>query len=201
MAFYPKNTALQAKGMAGGKSNAGYGIKRLTVVASKATAASTTGVHAAVTSNGSPQTVTTGITQPSVPRNITATAGGTGADIKAIQVTINGKDYAGNVISETLPAFTVDTPGTVQGNKAFKTITSIVIPAHDGNGATTAIGFGEKLGLPDKLDNNTILQAALGGTKEATAPTVTVSASSLANNTVDLNSALNGSQVDVWYMA
>ena len=201
MPFYPKNTALQARGMRGAKADAGYATKRLTVAGSKATAANTTGIHAAVTDNGSQQTITTGITQPSTPRNITATAGGTGADIKAVQVTVNGTDYEGKPISETLPAFTVDTPGTVQGVKAFMTVTSIVIPAHDGTGATTAIGFGEKLGLPDRLDTNTVLQAALGGTKEATAPAVTVHASNLASNTVKLNSTLNGSQVDVFYIA
>jgi len=34
---------------------------------------------------------------------------------------------AGEAITETLPAFTVDTAGTVTGSKAFKTITSITI--------------------------------------------------------------------------
>src|SRR3990172_3742306 len=71
------------------------------VAASKATAANTAGIHAAVTDNGSQQVVTTGITQPSTPRSITATAGGTAGDIKAIQVIIAGTDYAGNAITET----------------------------------------------------------------------------------------------------
>lgn len=170
------------------------------IPAAAATAASTTGIHAAVTDNGAQQVVTTGITQPSVPRNITATAGGTGTDIKAIQVIIAGTDYAGNAITETLPAFTVDTPGTVVGNKAFKTITSITIPAHDGLGATTAIGFSEKMGMPDLLAHNTVLFAFLGNTKEGTAPTVTVDAANLSGNTFDLNSALNGTVVDIYYL-
>lgn len=170
------------------------------VSAANATVTSTTGIHAAVTDNGSQQVVTTGITQPSVARNINATAGGTAGDIKAIQVIIAGTNEAGDAITETLPAFTVNTPGTVTGSKAFKTITSITIPAHDGLGATTAIGFGEKLGLPHKLSHNTVLASFLGNTLEGTAATVAVSASVLESNTVDLNSALNSTVVDVYYI-
>lgn len=160
----------------------------------------TTFVHAAVTDTGSPQTITTAITNPVVPRNITATAGGTAADVKAIQVTINGTDMNDAVITEDLPAFTVNTTGTVVGSKAFKTVTSIVIPAHDGTGATTAIGTGAKLGLPDKLSRNTVMAAYLNGVREATAPTVTVSSTVLSSNTATLNSALDGSAVVIDYI-
>lgn len=137
--------------------------------------------------------------QPDVCRNITATAGGTAADIGAIQVTITGTDMRDDVITEDLPAFTVNTAGTVQSTKAFKTVTAVSIPAHDGTGATTSIGVGDKLGLPYKNDRNTVLAAFLNGTKEGTAPTVTSSASVLASNTVDLNSALDGNEVVIDY--
>jgi hypothetical protein len=50
-------------------------IGHFEVIASKADAASNTGVHAAVTDTGGAQTVKTSITSPDVPRNITATAG------------------------------------------------------------------------------------------------------------------------------
>lgn len=160
----------------------------------------TTAVHAAVTDTGAQQVITTGITNPDVPRNITATAGGTAADIKAIQVIVNGTDASGASISETLPAFTVDTAGTVTGSKAFKTITSITIPAHDGTGATTAVGTGAKLGVPDRLPGrNNVLAAYLNGVKEGTAPTVVADASNLSGNTVTLSSALNGSAVVIDY--
>lgn len=158
---------------------------------------STTAVHAAVTDTGSQQVITTGITNPAVPRNITATAGGTAGDIKAIQVTVAGTDIEGNPITETLPAFTVDTPGTVIGSKAFATVTSITIPAHDGTGATTAIGTGAKLGLPVRLSRNTVLAAFLNGAREGTAPTVAFSGAAVDSNTVQLSSALNGSAVIV----
>lgn len=170
------------------------------VEATKATVANTTGIHAAVVDTGVQQVVTTAITQPSVPRNITATAGGTATDIKAITVTITGTNYKDEVITEVLPAFTVDTAGTVTGSKAFKTVTSITIPAHDGTGATTAIGFGEKLGLPYLLTHNTVLAAYRNNVLEGTAPAVALSATLIESNTVDLNSALNGTVVDVYLM-
>ena len=130
-------------------------------------------------------TVTTAITNPSVPRNITATAGGTNTDIKAVQVTITGTNCMDEVITEVLPVFTVDTAGTVIGSKAFKTVTSISIPAMDGAGATVAIGFGEKLGLPYKLVHNTVLKTYLGNVLEGTAATVTTSTTAIDGNTID----------------
>lgn len=157
----------------------------------------TTAVHAAVTDTGVDQTVTTGITNPAVPRNVTATAGGTNTDIKAVSVIVTGTNSEGNTISETLPAFTVDTAGTVVGSKAFATVTSILMPAHDGTGATTAVGTGAKLGVGDRLVNNTVLRAIFNGVVEATAPTVATSTTAVESNTVTLNSALNGSAVSI----
>jgi len=163
-----------------------------------AVAADTDGIHAAIVDTGEEQTIATGITNPAVPRNITAAAGGTAGDIKAIQVIVAGTNAAGEAITETLPAFTVDTAGSVIGSKAFATVTSVTIPAHDGTGATTAIGFGSKLGLPYKLARNTVLAAFLDNTKEGTAPTVAVSASVLESNTITLNSTLAGKAVDAY---
>lgn len=183
----------------GAAVNDGTGVRVISKSLGSPAAASNTAVHAAVTDNGTEQTITTGITIPDVPRCVTATAGGTATDIGAIQVTVNGTNAAGAAISEVLPAFTVDTAGTVTGSKAFATVTSIVIPAHDGLGATTAIGTSDKLGLGAHLARNTVLAAFLAGTKEGTAPTVAVSASALESNTVDLNSALNGGEVIVDY--
>lgn len=159
----------------------------------------TTAVHAAVTDTGEDQVVTTGITNPDVPRNVTATAGGTAADVKAIQVIVAGTNYEGVAITETLPAFTVNTTGTVTGSKAFKTVTSITIPAHDGTGATTAVGTGAKLGLPERLSRNSITAAYLNNVKEGTAPTVAVSSTAIESNTATLNSTLDGTAVRVDY--
>ena len=200
--FYPPNPALgqELQGVLNARTVDRGFLAHLQLTAAQAAAASTTGVKSAVTDNGVAQIITTGITNPPFPRNITATAGGTAGDIKAIQVTIEGTNEAGETITELLPAFTVDTAGTVVGSKAFKTVTKITIPAHDGTGATTAIGFGDKIGLPHKLSQNTLQMAFLNNVEEVDAPSVTVSSTLLESNTVDLDSALNGTVCDLWYL-
>lgn len=168
------------------------------VLAVAAVVGTNTAAHAAIAAAVTPVETTTGFTNPAVPRNVTATAGGTAADIKAVQVVVEGTNYADEVITETLPAFTVDTAGTVSGSKAFKTITKVTIPGMDGAGATVSVGFGAKLGLPFKLSHNTVLAAYLDNTKEGTAPTVVVSATVLESNTITLNTALSGKIVDAY---
>jgi hypothetical protein len=140
------------------------------------------------------------INNPSPERNVTATAGGTAGDIKAISVIVNGTNSDNDEISETLPAFTVNIAGTVVGNFAFKTIDSIEIPPHDDVAATTSIGTGAKLGLGRELTRNTILFAYLNQVKEAVAPTVVVDPDEVHKNTATLDSALDGSPVDLYYL-
>lgn len=171
-------------------------IAHVQVPAALAVAAVADGVLAAV--NGAAQAITTGFTNPTYPRNITATAGGTAGSIKAVQVVVEGTDMNNDVITETLPAFTVDTPGIVTGSKIFKTVTKVTVPAHDAASATTAIGFGSKLGLPFKLAHNTVLATYFDNAIESTAPTVTVSASALSGNGMTLNSTLDGKVVDAY---
>lgn len=156
-------------------------------------------VRAAVTDTGVQQVITASITNPAVCRNVTATSGGTATDIKAIQVIVAGTNINGESITETLPVFTVDTATTVVGSKAFATVTSITIPAHDGTGATTSVGTGAKLGIPTKLSRNIVQAAYLADVKEGTPPTVTVSSTAVESNTVTLSSALAGTAVVVLY--
>lgn len=172
-------------------------VERLDLGSPAATSA--TAVHAAITDTGSPQTVTSAITNPPTPRNITATAGGTAADIKAIQVVVHGTNLSGDVISETLPVFTVNTAGTVVGSKSFATVTSVVIPAHDGTSATTSFGLGSKLGLGVMLSTDSVVNSYLNGAREATRSTVAVSSSAIESNTITLNSSLDGNAVLVDY--
>lgn len=139
------------------------------------------------------------IVNPDVPRNITATAGGTAADVKAVQPIVHGTNENGTAISETLPAFTVNTTGSVVGNKAFKTVDWVEIPPHDGTGATTSFGQGAKLGLGSKLSVNTVIMAFINGVREAVAPTVAVSPTAIESNTVALSSALAGQDVLVYF--
>lgn len=164
------------------------------------TAAIATGETGAVSFSGglSPvDVISIEITNPPCARNVSATAGGTAGDIKAVQVTVYGTNMLDEEINEVLPAFTVDTAGTVLGSKAFKKVTSYSVPAMDGLGATVSIGFGDKLGLPYKLSRNSLLykQTFLDNTVEGTEPAVTVSATTIESNTLDLNSVLNGTAV------
>lgn len=160
----------------------------------------TTAVHAAANTSGTVTTeVTTALTNPDACRNVTATAGGTAGDIKAVAVTVTGTDYEDQPITETLPVFTENTPGTVVGSKAFKTVTGYSVPAMDGNGVTVALGTGAKLGLPQELERDSIVAAYLADVREATRPTVVVDDDEVEKNTITLNSALNGTEVRIDY--
>jgi hypothetical protein len=171
-----------------------------TVVRYKKTpaAAGNATVHAAVTlGTGVTTTTTTGFTNPDVPRNVTVTgnqATATG------NVVVTGTNDDGLVISETIVAAGT---ATVAGNLAFKTVTQVVFPARGAAGDTISVGTGSKLGLAYPISVNTVLFAFLGGTKEGTAPTVALStggnAYKVENSTVTLNSALNGTEVQIWY--
>jgi hypothetical protein len=167
-------------------------IAHIQVVSTYATAGSTTNALTLTTLN-SATAITTGITNPGVPRNVRAV--GNAAGIVG-SVVIKGTNFNGDAISETL---TLNGTTMVEGNKAFKTITEIDLPAKaNASGDAVSLGYGEKLGLPYKLIHNTVLYAYLNNVKEGTTPTVTTSTTALENNTIDLASALNGTVVDVY---
>jgi hypothetical protein len=133
-------------------------------------------------------------------RNVTVSQTAVGAGDTSGTITVVGADLAGNAISETI---TPAAGSTVAGTKAFAKITAITGAGwviNEGNDTIT-VGFGALLGLPDKLsDPAQVLAASLNNVKEATAPTVTVSPTALASNTVDLNSVLNGTAVKAYYL-
>jgi len=168
---------------------------RFLVSATNAVAESATAVHAAAALTTSAQTITTAITSPAAPRNVTVTGGAAGI---AGNVTITGTNYNGDTISEVIA---LSGTSTVVGNKAFKTIVSIALPIKtNSSGDTVSIGIGSKLGLPFKLTHNTVLFAFLDNTKESTAPTIATSATAVENNTITLNSALSGKVVDAYFL-
>lgn len=163
------------------------------VSATNATAGSATGIHAAIALTDAIQTVTTGITQPSVPRNITVKGNASGI---TGNVTIKGTNYNGDSISEVIA---LNGSTEVLGTKAFKTVSEIDLPVEVHAGTdTVSVGFGEVLGLPYKLAHNTVLVAYADNTREGTSPTVAVSTSAIESNTFDLNTALSGKVVDVY---
>lgn len=171
-------------------------VAHFQVAAANAVAASDTGILAATAMPGSGTTVVTeGITNPAVPRALKIK--GNAAGITG-NVVIAGTNYADEALTETIA---LNGATAVDGVKAFKTVTSITIPPRNAEGNTVSVGYNDKLGLPYKLAHNTVLIASLDNSREATAPTVTVSQTAIESNTVDLNSALNGKQVDVYLIA
>lgn len=137
------------------------------------------------------QTITEGINDPDVPRSLRVKGNASGITGDVI---INGTNINDDAISETL---TLDGTTEVQGDKAFKSITSIELPVQNASGDEVSVGTDNKLGLPYKLELNTVLKAYRDKIPESTAPTVTVDSANIENNTVLLDSALNGTTVDV----
>lgn len=116
-------------------------------------------------------------------------------------IDIVGTDIDDQVLLETIiPA----ADATVQGTQAFKTVTSVtgvdwVIDSVNDEDQIE-VGFGELIGLPDYMVHDRILFAMLNNVREATHPTVTSSTTVLALNTVDLNTALGGTVVVIYYL-
>ncbi len=133
-------------------------------------------------------------------RNVTVTQTAAGAEDTNGTIDVVGTDLAGNVLTETI---TPNAGATVAGTKAFASITSITGVGWvigEGND-TIKVGFGDVIGLPDKLSSTAqVIAAEKNSVRESTFPTVTVSATVLASNTVDLNSAMDGDEIAVYYM-
>lgn len=195
MGFYPKNPAMGQiiqSDVPAVNPDESF-IAHLIWTALECAAAAADAVHAAIVTSVAITTVEIGFVNPPCARNITATAGGgNDINIKAVSPVIYGTNMADEAITEALPAFTVDTAGLVAGSKAFKTVNKIVIPAMDGAGVTVTVGFADKLGMPYKLPYNTVLKGSKAAVVEGTAPTVAVSPTVLESNTIDFNSALDG---------
>lgn len=136
------------------------------------------------------------IAQPPCARNVTVTvAASTAGDVKAAAIVVSGKNIADEDITEEfLP--TENTPATLVGTKAFKSIDSIEVPAQDGASVTVDVGFGELIGLPYKLPKKRVLVTLNDGAAD-TAPVLAVSESAIESNTVDFNGSLDGSVMDM----
>lgn len=148
-----------------------------------------TATSSSVTTN-----ITTFLAQPDVPRNIVITTGGTTADCKLASVTVTGTNFYGATITEAF-AIADNQAGATTGVKAFKTVSSVSIPAQDGAGCTYSVGTGAKLGLKVCMATaDHFFHAGLAGTKEATAPTVVADASHVEGNTAALSTALDGTK-------
>ena len=95
------------------------------IAAADAPAGSSDGVHAAMNLGAAVQAITTGITNPAVPRNIRIDGNVSGINGK---VKITGTDFAGTVITEEIQA---DGTTAKDGVLAFKTVTKIDLPVQN----------------------------------------------------------------------
>jgi hypothetical protein len=188
---YKKNSQRIGSSVSGVALSRGF-IARFQVSSADAVAQSITGILGVTPLTAQTQSIIAGISNPAVPRNVKIKANAAGV---AGNVVITGTNYQGLEISETLA---LNGTTEVLGNKAFKSVTRIDLPIETHAGTdTVSVGFSNKLGIPYKLSLDTVLVAYREGVKEGTAPTVTVSPTNIEDNTVLLNSALNGTQIDV----
>lgn len=137
--------------------------------------------------------VTSFSAQPDKPRTITVTPGGTTADVPAGDVTIVGTNIRNEAITDVV-TFAANASTVGETTKAFKTVTSVTFPVQDGAAATYDIGVGDKLGLDRCMQGNEVLRATIDGVIEGTLPTVTFHATDVSKNTIDTNTAYNGSR-------
>jgi hypothetical protein len=147
------------------------------------------------------QTVTAAITQPDFPRVLSITGTKTGGGSLTGNVVINGTDIRGNTIANTIA---LNDNATVNGTKAFKTITNIVLPVKIGASDTVSVGLSDKLGLEMIPYYAVAITAHHGATLEGTLPTITLgSATDISLDIVDFNSACGADhdQLVVYYTA
>lgn len=168
-----------------GSSSATPILTNATYVVASTTTPHTTGLN-----------VTSFAHQPDVPRNLTVTPAGTTADVTACTVTVTGTNVFGKSITETFAISATQSTATT-GNKAFRTVTSVSIPAACetglNNDTSWHVGVSTKLGLNRCLAQaGDFGHATFGGVKETTAPTIAADATHVESNTAILNSALDG---------
>lgn len=132
------------------------------------------------------------VTQPPGPRVLSIT---NNANTAVGNVVITGTDASGAVLTETIVA--PNPAATVEGTRAFATITSIVLPAQGAGGDTISIGTTDKFGLPYKLPHDTILKI-LNNNTATTVAASSFSATVLAANYLDPTAAINAAQIDVY---
>jgi len=163
--------------------------------ADEAHAADTDGVHASIAATEAAQTITTEITDPPCPRNITINcAKAAGGDAMSGDVVITGTNIFGETITDTIAEGADD---TYQGTVAFKTVTSILVPGWKQDGDAITVGFGNKLGLPFYLYHaDQVIQCSLNYAIEGRA-TVVADDDEIEKNTVVLASSLNGHVVRI----
>jgi hypothetical protein len=147
-----------------------------------------------VTNASGTTTVTSFAHQPDYPRNITITTGGTTASIAAGTAVVTGTNFFDQTITENF-TISADQNGATTGNKAFKTVTSVVFPAGDGASATFTVGVGSKLGMKRCSDEaGYYVFSVFNSAYETTRGTMAVSSTAIESNTFAPNGTMDGAK-------
>jgi hypothetical protein len=157
-------------------------LARYHIDAADAVAGSSDGVHAAMNLSAAVQAITTGITNPAVPRNIRINGNVSGIDGV---VKIIGTNFAGEVITEEI---TANGTTAVDGNLAFKTVTKIDLPVQDHTPAAQT----ETIEVTNGCTNTEEISVAVTATTllgEDSGESVTVALDSTVHTTVTLVAA------------
>lgn len=158
--------------------------------------AGNTNVLAAVTLTASPQTLTTFVAQPDFARTIRIKASAVGDN--GLTVTINGTDLRGTVITEDV---VIAAYGTAQDTvKAFKTITSVVMPAEVG-GSNISVGYGAQLGLDRIVLEDSAVYSTVDTVKDTTVAVISDGATIAANTVLFATALANTKTFVVGYFA
>ena len=124
------------------------------------------------------------ITQPDFARTIRLKASAVGDN--GLVVTYKGTNIRGDSISEDV---TITAYGTAQDStEAFKTITSVVMPAEAG-GSNISFGPGAQLGLERMATEDSCLYGSYDTVYESTRPVIT-EGTAIENNTILFSTAL-----------
>lgn len=114
-----------------------------------------------------------GLGQPDYPRTVKvfpSTSAFNAANSSAA-VTVNGTNQFGVTVADVISLG--NGPGPVDGTVAFKTITSIVIPAASSAGTPFTINLGNTFGLDrTPLSAAAVIQGVVNGTRESTFPVI-----------------------------
>lgn len=174
-------------------------IVQKTGVVQASTATATLGATALTAAAGG-QDIVAGITNPDVPRNVTAL--GNAAGIVG-NVVVTGTNWAGETITDTIA---LNGANEVAGVKAFVTVTKVHLPPETHAGTdTVSIGRGNCLGLqrPIAADGSVVEVAR----KAAAAAEYTIEATgtvNAANGTVDqsgVGAIVNDDRFEITYNA
>lgn len=128
------------------------------------------------------------------PRNVTLKLD-SDSDWDATTAVVTGTDINGAAQTENI-SIPNNGNSTVQGVKAFSTVTQVVIPAQTGTGGTCELGFGPDIGFTHPIRTIGGIASCIhdhaAGTAHPTASTVVVAATATPNGTYDPNTDPDG---------